>query len=413
VARTTARGTVRVGLLGEFGIHNYGNEASLAAALAFLRRDPRVAARVVADRTTDVSAEHGVPAVPLHHPRAPRGGVLGLMGKLADAAWAWRTTRRLDALVVPGTGIFEGLAIAPGGIPLTLFWYAVAARVLRRPLLVLSVGVDQAAHPVAARLFRWTLSSARYLSVRDDGSAAGLAALGVRRVPVVVPDLALGTTPGEPVPVPTGPRNAVAVGVIRYQGIGTADGPAEQAAYVARTVRLVERLVADGADVRVVGGALPDEPTVREVVDAAARTCGRAAVVGLHPADLDGVARAFAGCRAVVAVRYHNLVAALRAGLPAVALGYGRKQAWLLEQLGQPGRSYAVDTFDPDVVADQVRDLLARPDAAGDLPARLAVARAALAAQERAVLALLGLGVPPRDRSPAVTRSGEPEAVRA
>ncbi|MGH8965691.1 MAG: polysaccharide pyruvyl transferase family protein, partial [Actinomycetes bacterium] len=167
-----------MGLVGEFGVHNFGNEASLAAMLDTLRSGRRITPVVVADKHDVVAAEHRVAAVPLHHPAAPRGGARGLVGKVADAWAAVRTVRGLDVVLVPGTGIFEGLAIAPGGVPLTLFWYALAARILRRPFVVLSVGVDEAFHPVTARLFRWTLTLATYLTVRDEGSARAAHRLG-------------------------------------------------------------------------------------------------------------------------------------------------------------------------------------------------------------------------------------------
>ncbi|MFI2103206.1 polysaccharide pyruvyl transferase family protein [Isoptericola sp. NPDC019693] len=367
---------VRVGLLGEFGVHNFGNEASLAAVLDVLRPDDRLVPVVVADRCEAVTAEHGAAAVPLHHPGGRRGGAGGLLGKLADARHAWRTVGGLDAVVVPGTGIFEGLAIAPGGIPLTLFWYALAARLRRRPFLVLSVGVDAAFHPLTARLFRWTLAAATVATVRDEGSADAARRLGVRRDLDVVPDLVLGLPdPG----TPRRERPRVVVGVIDYRGLGTAEGPADRAAYVARTVRVVDRLAGSGADVVVVGGALPDAPTVREVA-ARAASAGPRRVEAVEAESLADVSRATAGSWAVVAARYHHLVTAVRLGVPAVSLGYGAKQGWLLEQFGQGDRVHTVDGFDPEEVADQVLALLREPPP-DTRPARAEAARR-LAAQE-------------------------------
>ncbi|MCL1871583.1 MAG: polysaccharide pyruvyl transferase family protein [Promicromonosporaceae bacterium] len=395
-------GATRVGLLGQFGIHNFGNEASLAAVLEVLRGQPGVEPVVVSDHADVVAAEHGVAAVPLRSPSAPRGGLRGLLGKAYDAAHAWRTVRGLDVLVVPGTGILEGLAASPGGIPLTLAEHAAAARLLRRPLWLLSVGVDEAAGPLTARLHRFVLDSARYATVRDDGSARAAAALGVRRVPGVVPDLVLGAEPAPRAPAPH-ERPVVAVGVIDYQGIGTAESDADRAAYLDRTTALVRLLVDAGNDVRVVGGALPDAATVAEVARRAG--AGRPGRVAEAPASsLDDVDRALAGCAAVVAVRYHNLVASLRAGVPSVAVAYGRKQEWLLDQLGQGGRVHRVDAFDPaEVAADVARA------AAADGPANeaLTAARTAIAAQYDALLAALA----PRAASPAPARPAPEEAV--
>jgi len=390
---------VHVGLLGEFGVHNFGNEASLAAILGVLRADDRLVPVVVADRCETVTAEHGVATVPLHDPGARRGGAGGLLGKLADARRAWRTVGDLDAVVVPGTGIFEGLAIAPGGIPLTLFWYALGARLRGRPFLALSVGVDDAFHPVTARLFRWTLSAATLVTVRDDGSARAARRLGVRRPLDVVPDLVLGL-PAHGAPRRERPR--VVVGVIDYRGIGTAEGEADRAAYVTRMVRVVRRVAASGADVVVLGGALPDAPTAREVA-ARAASAGPGRVEAVEVGSLADVARETAGSRVVAAARYHHLVTALRLGVPAVSLGYGAKQRRLLEQFGQGDQAHTVDGFDPDEVADQVLALLREP--APDTRPVLADAARRLAAQEERLRDVLASTVPgavargPRERS--------------
>jgi polysaccharide pyruvyl transferase WcaK-like protein len=396
-------GTVRAGLLGEFGVHNFGNEASLAAVLEVVRSEPGVVPVVVADRCAVVRAEHGVEAVPLHDPADRRGGALAVLGKLRDARHAWRTVRALDVVVVPGTGIFEGLAIAPGGVPLTLFWYALAARALRRPFAVLSVGVDAAFHPVTTRLFRWTLDAATVLSVRDEGSARAARRLGVRRRLDVVPDLVLGTP--APAAPPAGTAR-VAVGVIDYRGIGTAEAAADREAYVGRVLRLVDRVAAAGVDVVVVGGALPDAPTAREVV--ARASAGGPGRVGLSDArSLEDVSRALAGSRVVVAARYHNLVEAVRLRIPVVSLGYGAKQGRLLEQFGQGDHVHAIDDFDPDAVADQVLGLVRSgpPDTGPALDDAVRL----LAAQAEALRGMLRASAPDPVAGPGRERS---EAAR-
>lgn len=378
---------VRIGLVGEFGVHNYGNEASLAAVLGMVRACPGWTPVVVADKGDVVTASYGVESVPLHHPSAPRGGLRGVVGKAYDAWAAWRTVSRLDAVVVPGTGVFEGLAIAPGGIPLTLFWYGLAARLLRRPFIVMSVGVDDAFHPVTARLFRWTLACATYLSVRDEGSARAARGLGVRRSLVVVPDLVLGS-PVDDVPGPDG-AVTVAVGVIEYRRLGTADTAADRSAYRGRLLHVVRRLAEAGVDVVVVGGALPDAPTVADVV-ARSASFGPGKVSAAEVGSIDDITRTFATCRAVVASRYHHLVAALRLGLPVVSLGYASKQDWLVEQFGLTDQAHRLDTFAPDDVVDQVLAALASPGDGDAARAVLAESRRLLADQAATVTAALG-----------------------
>ncbi len=56
----------------------------------------------------------------------------------------------------------------------------------------------------------------------------------------------------------------------------------------------------------------------------------------------------------VVASRYHNVIAALRVGVPVVSLGYAGKNAVLLERFGLDGLDQPIDSFDPDLLARQV-----------------------------------------------------------
>ncbi|WP_159798075.1 polysaccharide pyruvyl transferase family protein [Puerhibacterium puerhi] len=202
----------------------------------------------------------------------------------------------------------------------------------------------------------------------------------------------------------------VAVGVIQYSGFGAPEGPEDQAAYLDRAVRLVRRLVDGGVAVRVIGGAAVDAPTARRVVAAARRAgCPPQRVVLAPAADMSTLESWLRGCAAVVATRYHNLVSALRAGIPAVAVGYAEKQRWLLEQAGTTGRAHDVTTFTPEIVAAQVNQILAQGDVErAALAVSLLAARAALAGQRDRVRALLGLQ-PARSRGDGARGAEERE----
>ncbi|MFC7877423.1 polysaccharide pyruvyl transferase family protein [Isoptericola sp. NPDC057391] len=390
--RTTSRGgarPLRVGLLGQFGYRNFGNEASLDAVLDLLRRSggPAVEPVVLTDAPDRVRAEREVLAEAASDRDAVRTGWRRAAAKLADVPYAWRVVGGLDAVVVPGTGILEGHATSPFGPPFQLALYGVVARVRRRPYLVLSVGSDRLGGRAFRLMQRTVARTATYLSVRDAGSADAVAA-GSRRPPVV-PDVVLGL-PLPPAAAPSpGARPLVAVGVVRYDWYAPA---ADRDRYAARTAHLVRELADGGADVLLVVGDDADGSTARDVagrVDDPDHV--QVATVG-SVAELE---HRLAGCSAVVAARYHNLVAALRARVPVVSLGYGPKQRWLVERFGDPGRAHDVDRFDPQVVARQV--LAAAADVDGDrarTARALAQARDALAAQERRVAALLGLAGP-------------------
>ncbi|MFE6971574.1 polysaccharide pyruvyl transferase family protein [Isoptericola sp. NPDC057653] len=375
---------MRVGLVGQFGYRNFGNEASLDAALSLLRDHGGTDPVVLTDAPDVARRERGLPAWPLSSPSAPRGGWRGALGKFADLRQAWRVVGRLDAVLVPGTGILEGHAVHPWGPPFTLACYGIVARLRRRPFVLLSVGADGLGGPVTRALLRVVLRTATSVTTRDEGSADVVADSGAPR-PRVVPDLAFAL----PLPSPdeaVSERPRVAVGVVRFDWCAPAEGQDE---YLSRTARLVRSVVAQGMDVVLVGGDAADAPTARAVEEVVADPTH---VVLASAESFAGLERVLRGSRAMVAVRYHNLVAAVRCGIPAVSLGYGPKQRWLLQRFGDPLRAHAVDDFDPELVARQVVAAAAATDAPDESSGRaLQEARSELATQARQVARLLGL----------------------
>jgi hypothetical protein len=123
----------RIGLLGLFGCGNAGNDGSLEAMLAFLRR-VRPEAELIcfcaySDGAADqIARDFRVPALPIALPR-PANVLLRVLDRLScggprqlvsliRAIWH---ARRLDLLIVPGTGILDDFQAGPLGMPLALF----------------------------------------------------------------------------------------------------------------------------------------------------------------------------------------------------------------------------------------------------------------------------------------------------
>ncbi|MGW8567306.1 polysaccharide pyruvyl transferase family protein [Isoptericola sp. NPDC055881] len=338
-------------LLGQFGIGNLGNEASLDAVLGYLGDEAAVT--IVTERPELVAAARELPARALTDPRARRGGWRGAVAKVRDVGWAWRTVGAVDAVVVPGTGVLEGASVKATAIPLTLAVHASCARLRGRPLHALSIGVDEGGGRLTRLLFRVFLRCASTLTVRDQGSAAHVASIAGSR-PEVVPDLVLGTPVVADVRPVDPARRTVGFGVIDTNGVGTVEAAWERGAHLDRSVRIVRGLVQAGADVRIVGGAAQDDAIAGEI----ARTVADPRVVAVRADDMAELDRRLAGCAVLVAARYHNLVAAVRASVPAVSIGYASKQTWLMEAVGAEDRAHDVAHVDPDAVVRQVVRLL-------------------------------------------------------
>lgn len=392
----SARGAV--GLVGDFGVGNYGNEASLAAMLGALAERGVRDVVVVADTPERVREEHGVRAVRLEVPAGP-GPVGRVVGKARQVLHLLRTARRARALVVPGTGILEGVWIEAGGLPLTLCVLGVGARLARRRYDLVAIGVDLAGSRPTRWLFGATLRLATSVSVRDERSADAAVELGLPRRPPVVPDLAFGLPPAGAQGAVDRPA-FVGVGVMDYAGRDVRRSDAAQRRYEERVAALVGELLDRSWEVHLVPGAEPDLAATARVAAAVAGRRPGAPVTVSAARTYDEVVAELSGARAVVASRYHTVVAGLAAGVPVVPFGYGPKQDALVTSVGLPP-GVDIDTFVPAELAALVAEAVRRRDVlAAGVGGHLARARVALAAEHDRIAAALR-GDAPRKREVA------------
>ena len=347
----------RVLCYGFLGMGNLGNEASLAAFLIQLRNlQPLARVWCLGTGPDDVTRQHGVPARSLTTGRPGLPPVRRAFARLADIPRTWWLLGGTDVAVVPGMGVFESSlgAANPFGLPYWLFVLALGARIRRRPLIFLSVGADRPRHRVTAFFFRHTLRLATYCSFRDELSADAAREMAGSRLPApVCPDLAFGL----PLPAETGAPipGRVVLGVMRF---GPRDDPTAMDAYRAKLVGVVSTLVAAGDSVRLVIGDVADLPVAHEISEAARSSCGADAeqVAVSRADDQAGIMAEMARAEVVIASRYHNVIAALRVGVPTVSLGYAGKNAALLDLFALADRDQPIEDFDPDVLLRQVEE---------------------------------------------------------
>lgn len=395
----------RVALLGGFGVGNLGNDASLAAVVAMVRREwPTAQVLAVCPQPYAVRRRLGLPAttVRARRPAAPwarsrPGRALLLPYRVLDVARAFRLVGTVDALVVPGTGILDDYGgEPPHGWPLTLATWFAAARLRGRGAALIGIGAGPLGSPVSRRLAHLTSRISQHTSYRDAGSrdfmaSAGPAAGGPAPV---VPDVALSLRPRLRRPV-TSPRRVVAVPVMKYRG-WHAGGPtarerAEQHVQVLAAVCLW--LLHEGYGVRLVTAGADDAPATEQVAAAVRGAAPEELVSALETAeadDLDALTDLLQDATAVVATRYHSVVAALLCGQPTLSIGYAAKNAALMDAVGLGRFCQHADHVDPVLLRRQLTELL---EDAANLSERVAEQvsrlRAELGAEEDRLHALL------------------------
>jgi polysaccharide pyruvyl transferase WcaK-like protein len=356
-----------VAMLGQFGIGNLGNEATLAAALESAARVlPFARITTICPNPRAVEAQHGVPGVSIDGAgrlaRRSGGGrlrrlVLKPIRELGRWLFAVRHLRRIDVLLVPGTGILDDFGSGPTGLPLTVARWSAAARVTRTRLMFLSIGAGPSSHPVSRFLMRFAAAQAEFCSYRDPGSRRFMESTGRRTTDDEVwPDLVFALDRDPPERPVGSSRRRVALGIMNYRGWRHVGVEADRIheSYVERMTALAEALHAAGYDLCLVIG---DEHDLA-VAERVAERLGNSSIEIARSSDLDDLCDAVANTDLLISSRYHNLVAALLSGVPAVSLSYADKNDQLMEAFGLGSYCQHVDKFDVDTALAHVEALL-------------------------------------------------------
>jgi hypothetical protein len=232
---------------------------------------------------------------------------------------------------------------------------------MRKPLALVGVGADTLHGRTARALARTIVHAADLLILRDEESAAELAGIGAPTPFRVGADAAWTLLPNAPADPPretgevivalshlAGGRDLadwVATGLEPFVDLPVRLDPWQPPHDVALAAAIAARL---GADAPVPSREVPAAPesTADERTDPAApqrdrhgargsTPHGRADVTA-PPRDLLAARESMLGARLVIAQRFHALVAAASAGVPAVAVAHEPKLAGLARRLGQP-----------------------------------------------------------------------------
>jgi polysaccharide pyruvyl transferase WcaK-like protein len=361
----------RIGVFGLFGAGNLGNDGSLEAMLRFLR-----AARPDAELTcicadpVKIEREMGVRSIRIGGYGA--GSALRRLPplrKLLQAQYAISTARRLDVMVIPGTGILDDFGDTSSGMPIALYTWCLAARLAGTRLAFVSVGAGPILHPLSRRLMKGAARMAHYRSYRDTVSKAFMESIGFDTgADTIAPDIAFGLpAPASPAPPPADPGEpvAVGVGVMAYYGWGGAKAEGAQAiydAYLSRIARFVLWLLDRGHPVRILTGEHSDWQAVTDLKSRLAATrpdYPRERVMAEPVHSLHELMRQIAATQVVVATRFHNIVCALKMGRPSISLGYARKNDVLMADMGLGDFCQHVERLDTDVLVGQFTRLVA------------------------------------------------------
>ncbi|MFF2809534.1 polysaccharide pyruvyl transferase family protein [Streptomyces sp. NPDC058000] len=355
---------VRVGVFGLLGSGNLGNDGSLEAVLGYLRAEhPDAAVDALCGGPEVVSARYGIPATRLHWYRGEyrtasrAGAVAGKgLGKLVDVLRTAAWVRRHDVVIVPGMGVLEAtLPLRPWGFPYSLFLLCASGRLFGTRVALVSVGAAAIGNRPTRALVRWSARLATYRSYRDAQSRDAMRAMGVDTArDAVYPDLAFALPTPEASAASDAP-SPVCVGVMDFRGGNDDRARAEEIhrRYLDGTTRFVRALVEDGRPVRLLTGDGCDAPVVAAILDAVDSPL----VTAAEAASLADLMKEMAAADTAVAIRYHNLICALKTGTPVLALSYAAKSDALMDRMGLGAYCHSAREVDADRLLEQFRAL--------------------------------------------------------
>jgi polysaccharide pyruvyl transferase WcaK-like protein len=365
----------RVGLFGGVGSGNIGNDASAEALLSYLRAyHPDAILDAMCSGPEWVSSHYGIEAVTWQwYQKRERhaSGVWAIaakaMGKSLDAFRTASWVRRHDVVIVPGVGVLEATMpkVRPWGTSYAMFVVCASGRLFGTKVALVNVG----ASPISQRLTRWLSTSAArlafYRSYRDTMSRDVMRQRGLDTSrDDIYPDFvfSIPAPPYEP-----GDAQTVGVGVMDYYGTVDDASHADElhAAYLEKMKFFVRWLVERGRKVRLFVGDTngSDDSVVQEIL----------ADLRESRADIDpgwvvaeplstyaDLTQAMQAVGSVVAMRYHNVLCALRLCKPTISIGYSSKNDALMADMGLAEFCQSARSLDTERLIEQFTEVESR-----------------------------------------------------
>jgi polysaccharide pyruvyl transferase WcaK-like protein len=364
---------VRVGLFGLLGSGNTGNDAAMEAVVRYLReRHPSAVIDVMCSGPKRVTTQYGLQAdqmfwFDIHQNRLSSRpwNLLRVPSRILDVFRVPGWVRRHDVVIVPGSGVLEAtLPLRPWDTPYGLFLLTASGRLFRTKTAMVCVGAAPISKRTTRALSDWAARLATYRSYRDIRSREEMRRRGLDTGDPVFNDLVYSLPTPRQDRSTGGDWSTIGVGVMAYVGSNDDRDRASDVyrSYVDRMTEVVCGLVDDARKVRLFIGDTDgsDDATARAIITAVRELrphVDETWVTAAQATTLSEIIESMEPLGAIIATRFHNLVAALKLAKPTISVGYSDKHHALMTAAGLGMYSHPVESFDADVVIAQLRDM--------------------------------------------------------
>jgi polysaccharide pyruvyl transferase WcaK-like protein len=352
--------------------------------------------------------------------REALGRVAGRLGDAVRSMWRMRESlREVDLLIVAGSGPFFDGWDGPWTHPYNLYRWSQLSRTTGTDFVPLSVGGGPVDEPITQFFLRHSLNTSAYKSYRDPHSATLARSLGARGPHPIFPDLAFGLSPAVLQEAHQNARDlskddgTLAVGIStmahkdpRHMPRG-ADAVFES--YLRKIADVAAWVAEEGMIPILLRSDRGDDPVAEDIVHLLRKRGVDIDTVLVPPTEtyVDLLVQ-MAACDVVVGGRFHCHVLPMMLGVPVLGLAYHPKTWDMMAYMGQAEHCMDIDRSSAsDIIAGVERLLADRASVSGEVAARAAFCREAVATQYDALIdgttaGLVGSYLPDHDSAPAV-----------
>jgi polysaccharide pyruvyl transferase WcaK-like protein len=367
----------KIAFFGHFDSSNFGNESTLQAILYHVRRfHPDAEVTCICTGPEATVATHKVEAIPIaeafvkwrsRNPfvRVVQMVCIGIPSELYRWAQGLMRLRRIDMLIIPGTGLLtDAYGLLRWG-PYNMFKWSLTAKVCRCKLLFVSVGAGPIYGALGRCFVKSVLSLADFRSYRDKSTIQYLKGIGFcthndRIYPDLVFSLPEAAIPNEG--TKKSRRSVVGLGLMGYAGKYSAPRPDNEVylAYLENLVRVVRWLLAHEYDVRLLSGDLGDMRARQEFRDLlrerlSVRDEGR--IIDEPVFSVENLLSQIAATDIVVATRFHNVLLALLCTKPVISISFHHKCESLMSAMGLSGYCLDINDLAADSLIEKFCDV--------------------------------------------------------